>query len=268
VSWYLNEALTTIRAEVDRAFPNRDRGSDGTIGDPAHAARSSDHNPDPAGEPDAGSVDALDLDVELNGPGKPYALDIERVKRAFEAHPSSSYWIHDDRIAFRSEGWRPRSYAYAGPSRNQHRRHVHLNTRDSHERSTVPIHITGESMDRAEFIGHYRAAIMDAAVQAVDKARPWQYKGGGVPEGFSTLRVLNDTYVRVSQLSIEVRGLQATAVAQAAAVERLAELVAAGNGDLDVAAIVGAVRSHIDAKIAELPGPDVIADAVVSEIAS
>lgn len=123
--WFLNPALTRFRNEVNARWPRRDKTSDGTIGDAAHAARSSDHNPD-----SDGSVDAWDMDVD--------GVDVEACKRAFEAHEASGYWIHNDQIAFRDEGWRPRSYAYAGPNRNRHTKHVHFNTRQSHERSTKP----------------------------------------------------------------------------------------------------------------------------------
>lgn len=44
--WTLAASLATLRREVDAAFPGRSKISDGTIGDTAHAARKSDHNPD------------------------------------------------------------------------------------------------------------------------------------------------------------------------------------------------------------------------------
>jgi hypothetical protein len=63
---------------------------------------------------------------------------VEALKRVFERHPSSNYWIHNDQIAKRSEGWIRRSYAYAGPERNRHTQHVHYNTRAAYENSTAP----------------------------------------------------------------------------------------------------------------------------------
>jgi len=130
--WYLNRALTNFRSAVNARYPNRDKASDGTVGDDAHQATSSDHNPDPAGEPDAGSVDAWDMDVDLRSGND--AAAIERLKAVFQAHESSRYWIHNRQIASRSTGWR--RDPYTGP--NPHERHVHWNTRESHEASTVP----------------------------------------------------------------------------------------------------------------------------------
>lgn len=131
MAWYLNRALTNFRSAVNAAYPGRDKASDGTIGDEAHQASSSDHNPDTDG-----SVDAWDMDVDLRSGNDGAA--IAELKRVFQAHPSSKYWIHNDQISFRSEGWRPRSYAYAGASRNRHTQHVHWNTRESHEDSAAP----------------------------------------------------------------------------------------------------------------------------------
>ncbi|GAA1854675.1 hypothetical protein [Asanoa iriomotensis] len=125
MAWFLNPALTRFRDEVNRRWPRRDKTSDGTIGDTAHQATNSDHNPD-----SDGSVDAWDMDVD--------GVDVAACKRAFQAHVAAYYWIHNDRICFRDEGWQPRSYAYAGPNRNRHDKHVHWNSRQSHERSTKP----------------------------------------------------------------------------------------------------------------------------------
>jgi hypothetical protein len=48
-SWRLARSLETLRDEVNDRFPKRSKISDGTIGNAAHAARASDHNPNAAG---------------------------------------------------------------------------------------------------------------------------------------------------------------------------------------------------------------------------
>lgn len=130
MAWFVNRALTNFRNAVNAKYPRRDKGSDGTIGDAAHAASTSDHNPDPDG-----SVDAWDMDVDLNGAGQPYSGDVEALKAVFQAHESSQYWIHNRVIASRSDGpWRRRTYTGDNP----HDKHVHWNTRQSHENSNAP----------------------------------------------------------------------------------------------------------------------------------
>ncbi|MEV4622888.1 hypothetical protein AB0J74_29770 [Asanoa sp. NPDC049573] len=122
MAWFLNPALTRFRNEVDSRWPRRDRTSDGTIGDLAHQATSSDHNPDRDG-----SVDAWDMDVD--------GVDVQKVIAAALKHESIQYVIYNRRITSRSWGlgtWRP----YTGPS--PHTEHVHFNTRESHENSTKP----------------------------------------------------------------------------------------------------------------------------------
>lgn len=141
--WYLNRALTNFREAVNEAYSARDKGSDGTIGDAAHQSSSSDHNPD-----SDGSVDAWDMDVEVNGKGKAYAADVEDLKTVFEAHESSGYWIHNDQIARRVDSWRRRPYREFNddPGRNKHIHHVHWNTRASHEGSNRPWIIQEDDM--------------------------------------------------------------------------------------------------------------------------
>jgi hypothetical protein len=122
MAWFLNPALTRFRNEVDSRWPRRDKTSDGTIGDLAHQATSSDHNPDRDG-----SVDAWDMDVD--------GVDVQKVIAAALKHESIQYVIYNRRITSRSWGlgtWRP----YTGTS--PHTEHVHFNTRESHENSGKP----------------------------------------------------------------------------------------------------------------------------------
>jgi hypothetical protein len=45
MAWRNARAVETLRAAVNQRWPKRDKKSDGTIGDAAHASRDSDHNP-------------------------------------------------------------------------------------------------------------------------------------------------------------------------------------------------------------------------------
>jgi hypothetical protein len=45
MAWRVARSLEKLREQLDAAWPRRGKASDGTIGDAAHASRSSDHNP-------------------------------------------------------------------------------------------------------------------------------------------------------------------------------------------------------------------------------
>jgi hypothetical protein len=62
----LSKAAIQLREQFDDNFSDRDRTSDGWIGDSRHSARKSDHNPD-----EQGWVRAIDVDRDLSGKAKP-----------------------------------------------------------------------------------------------------------------------------------------------------------------------------------------------------
>lgn len=107
--YYLAPSLETLRAEINARWPRRDKASDGWIGDPAHQATRSDHNPN-----DRGSVDALDIDED--------GLDFATVFDAIKRHPSSRYVIYERRLYHRLRGWRSEPYSGVNP----HDKHFHL----------------------------------------------------------------------------------------------------------------------------------------------
>lgn len=118
MAWRLARSLATLLAEVNQRWPERDRSSDGTIGDPAHAARTSDHNPNAAGV-----VRAADFDSS-GGVGRTVA-DHVRSLGARGIHPAlghGAYVIFDRRIASADRAWTWREYSGSNP----HTTHVHV----------------------------------------------------------------------------------------------------------------------------------------------
>lgn len=97
MSWRLASSLTTLRNQVNAAYPNRSKVSDGTIGDAAHASSASDHNVNRNGV-----VCALDLTHDpANGFDAHALAEHLRVNR----HPNLRYVISNARIAGYWNNW-------------------------------------------------------------------------------------------------------------------------------------------------------------------
>ncbi len=121
MSWRVGISLLRLREQINEAFPDRLKVSDGTIGDIAHSARTSDHNPN-----EAGVVCAMDITNDPEQfPGQAYADALvasrdERIKyiifnhRMCRSYPSGS---------LKAWQWGP----YSGM--NAHEHHVHLSVR-------------------------------------------------------------------------------------------------------------------------------------------
>lgn len=137
-------AGVTFRDQMNERFPNRDRASDGWIGDTAHAGRTSDHNPDTRGW-----VHALDIDHDFGAPGDDEKLLAQLLDyvRAGKDHGVVSYIVHNDRLAQATTGWRwiPRPL--------DHHAHIHISFRaaaEHHgERFDLPIFATRPMWDGA-----------------------------------------------------------------------------------------------------------------------
>jgi hypothetical protein len=113
--WRVARSLDVLLDEINSIAPGRSKASDGAIGDRAHAASASDHNPN-----NANVVCARDF---THDPGS--GADMDRISRRIVAilPPALKYIIWDRRIWSRSraaDGWRP----YSGS--NPHTRHMHV----------------------------------------------------------------------------------------------------------------------------------------------
>lgn len=135
MAWKEAAGLKTLKAQFDAAFPGRDRASDGAIGDAAHSARSSDHNPN-----SRGYVCARDFDEDVKPKSK---AESERLMRRFgnelaeyaaSGLPGSDrvkYVVYEDRVAsgtYRSSWWKFRGSGYG------HTHHLHLSVTQAAEK--------------------------------------------------------------------------------------------------------------------------------------
>lgn len=111
MAWRLAKSLVKLREQVNEAYPNRSKASDGTIGDQSHAASYSDHNPNKNGV-----VVALDLTHDPANGFDAHAL-AEHLRK--NHHPNLRYIISNARIAgwWNNWQWQPSS---------GHTKHIHV----------------------------------------------------------------------------------------------------------------------------------------------
>jgi hypothetical protein len=119
---FLAPSLVALRAEFNARFPGRDKASDGWIGDAAHSARESDHNPD-----EEGMVHALDLDEDTDGnptdTGGELSWFAEHLRT--QRDPRVKYVIYEGQIFAGRNGPSPWVWrTYVGT--NLHRKHLHV----------------------------------------------------------------------------------------------------------------------------------------------
>ena len=109
-----------LRAQVNNAYPDRDKSSDGWIADARHlAAGTSDHIPD-----SAGWVRALDLDRDLHRKSKPDLMPYlaNQLRKLAKSDRRVSYIIFAGKISSRKSLWRWVKYRGVNP----HKSHIHV----------------------------------------------------------------------------------------------------------------------------------------------
>lgn len=106
--YVLAPSLRTLRNELNARWPNRDKALDGWIGDAAHRARKSEHNPDKSG-----IVRALDITAK--------GIDTGEVLSALVSDPRVAYVIHDGYIYSATYNFVRRKH-----NGDPHTRHIHV----------------------------------------------------------------------------------------------------------------------------------------------
>ncbi len=135
--WRLAQSLETLRDQINDLAPGRDKSSDGTIGDAAHRARKSDHNPDRDGV-----VRALDITHDPAS-GVDCRQLAERLRQARDTR--ILYVIDNGRIfSSRVSPWEWRAYRGSNP----HTKHMHVSVVADRARydDARPWHVVCEPM--------------------------------------------------------------------------------------------------------------------------
>lgn len=156
-------ALEELREQINRAFPNRDKATDGGIGDESHSGSVSSHNPDDQGKPEwdgdpdkTPEVRARDFDSDLRTPG---VSTLDLVKHLVAGAKSGRFWwlryiIYDRKIYHKRNNWEPQNYT--GPS--PHTGHFHVNNDFS------------QAADQVRGVDYHLEELFDMALSAEDRA--------------------------------------------------------------------------------------------------
>lgn len=132
MAWEVVPNLDDLRDQLNEIAPDRDKSSDGSIGDTSHAAGRSSHNSDRAGNPEyrdgdmKDEVRARDFDKDLRRPGLTMAMIVRHL--VLGARSGRFWWlrylIYDGIIYHKSNGFQARTYT----GQNKHREHAHVNS--------------------------------------------------------------------------------------------------------------------------------------------
>lgn len=176
---FLAKSLVTFRATINEQFPKRDKSSDGWIGDKAHSARVSQHNPD-----ERGCVHAIDVDIDDGDNGR----DLRReILATCIGHKAVWYVISNGVIYSRTYGWKAQKYN----GTNQHTKHVHVSillTESAENDTTLRLVKTAKPTPWGELYG---------GVAGTRVIKRWS-RGNDVRQ---LQDVLNKWYPKLSQLS-------------------------------------------------------------------
>lgn len=177
-AWVVVPSLNALLAELNRVAPDRDKASDGSIGDYQHSTGTSGHNPDDTPGTTAESTDAdsipevraRDFDADLRVSG----LTMERVCQYLitECRAGRITWIKyvifNARIWSASSGWVTKTYNGANP----HDKHMHVSSKSdtASENDTRPVGLASlveDDVSEADVVNALKSAAgKTAAAQA------------------------------------------------------------------------------------------------------
>lgn len=178
--WELTAGLKNLRSQVDKRWPDRNKTSDGTIGDAAHQDRTSGHNPDdtpgslPAwnGDPDTKpEVRSWDMDHDI-GSGVSGQMLVDHMRALPKLATVIRYMNYKGKIYHERTGFKPE------PS-SGHETHIHFEgawTQEADNNTSFDFQLNkvGDSMAVQDvvdfFAGIDRAVRGDASATSTDRA--------------------------------------------------------------------------------------------------
>lgn len=216
LAWRNCAASLTLIAEINARWPNRDKTSDGTIGDASHRSRSSasDHNPWIQDNKGVGVVRARDIDKDgINAAWLAEHLRKLGSKGDHRLFPGG-YVIFNRRISSPDfSGWR----TYVGT--NPHEKHVHVSftTDEAGFDSTAPWGITTaststEEIDLTPEQAQQLATLYSQMVTgpAINTTDPWGWPtfDGGTKETLTVVDLLRRANVQLEELKRRIGAVE------------------------------------------------------------
>jgi hypothetical protein len=270
MAWIVTPALARLMADFRTAFPNKDRSSDGTIGDAAHQAETSGHNPDDTAGSRAeysdadttAEVRAVDADDDLRDPRGVTMEDVvQRMLRTPADLARLMYIIYNRRIWRRRNGWRQETYTGSNP----HDKHAHFSGDPARDDDAAPwlsvLSFKEDVMEQSERLNPpYPKApaltIGNAFNIAVEQRDGFwldiNATGYGAPRPGSALGLILGKLDAVNAAAAADEQRDNAALA---AITALTALIQQGGGNVDTAGIIAAVHAVGDdthAQIVEL----------------
>jgi len=236
MTWRLAKSLETLRLQVDAAYPNRSKLSDGTIGDTSHAASASDHNPNPNGV-----VTALDLTHDPKNGFDAHAL-AEHLRT--NRHPNLRYVISNARIAgaWTNWNWSPSS---------GHTHHAHISVGNS----GVPDGQTTSNYDSTKLWSikedeMFNGKSAEFWYNETSRRGLWLDKVGDTV-GVDFVQKVSDVTAEAKSVNAIVAAIKKTQATLSATQEALKKSNAALDLALQSEAVKGELEKQLNAAIAE-----------------
>lgn len=121
-TWHLAPSLKRLQKDLDAVF-GADRPNDGTIGDQAHAARKSEHNPDrDADSMPNGAVSAIDIYTQVGSKVWIKPAEFTKLLAVLKKDARVWYVIHKGYIYSRTDDFAKEKYTGSNP----HTNHIHI----------------------------------------------------------------------------------------------------------------------------------------------
>jgi hypothetical protein len=250
--------LTQLRTDFNNAFPLRSHTSDGWIGDAAHQAETSGHNPDDtigvkAEYSDADSVPevrAIDVDSDLNS-----SMTMFQVVKQILDNPNNTkrlkYIIYNRVIWSRNTNWEPHEYTGSSP----HVEHIHASADPLFDEDDAPW-LIGDTMTADEYL----AILNNPKVAARMAVLAVSYIGGPLPDGVNVLSAINKTLLATTNT---LPALVAKAIEEASNDPTIPDVP-----PLTVEQVAAITKAVVDGVVAVVPTAEQNAKAVIAEIVS